>query len=298
MHANSSDSGPATAREPVPRSADATIVPCRLSALRPNHALLVPDRRHDWTDCSRSVAADSGRGVKVWCHQHFTICDQHVLKLVGLRRRIESSVSQTDPVTAVAGSWVVPTVRCPQGTSSYSCVWVGIDGWTYPSGGGTVEQVGTEQDVINGVPRYYAWWEMYSANGARVPGQRYQYQINAMTISPGDPINASVTYITTGTYAGDFLLSIVDTNRANDFYSTYQRSYQTQNPQPLRNSAEWIVENTQENGSLTTSELRNRHFHQYHVQRPGWPDQLVSVAVNTSEYGLEWSHGSLDIGTV
>ena len=160
------------------------------------------------------------------------------------------SASQTDPVTAVAGSWVVPTVRGPQGTSSYSCVWVGIDGWTYPSGGGTVEQVGTEQDVINGVPRYYAWWEMYSANGARVPGQRYQYQINAMTISPGDPINASVTYITTGTYAGDFLLSIVDTSRANDSYSTYQRSYQTQNPQPLRNSAEWIVENTQENGSL------------------------------------------------
>jgi Peptidase A4 family len=64
---------------------------------------------------------------------------------------------QTDSVTAVSGSWVVPTVTGVSGTSSYSCAWVGIDGWTYPlETGGTVEQIGTEQNFINGVPTYYA----------------------------------------------------------------------------------------------------------------------------------------------
>ena len=148
---------------------------------------------------------------------------------------------RTDSVTAVSGSWVVPKVSSPSGTSSYSCVWVGIDGY----GNGTVEQIGTEQDVGNGGHPYYAWWEMYSA-GNKEP----QQDISNMTILPGDSISASVQYITSGAHAGQFFLSIVDTSRANDFFSTYQSSYQTQNPQPLRNSAEWIVEDTEVKGSF------------------------------------------------
>ncbi len=154
---------------------------------------------------------------------------------------------QTDSVTAVAGSWFVPTVSGPQGTSSYSSVWVGVNGYN----GHTVEQVGTEQNVINGVPRYYAWWEMYSADGAGVPGQRYDAPIGSMMISPGDSISASVRYITSGAHAGQFLLSIVDNTHAiaGDSFSVYESSLQTQSPQSLRNSAEWIVEDPEVDGS-------------------------------------------------
>src|SRR5208337_430048 len=75
----------------------------------------------------------------------------------------------------------------------------------------TVEQIGTEQDVVNGTPVYSAWWEMYSTGN-----QQPEQTISSMTIEPGDSITASVRYITSGTYAGDFYLSIVDTSRAND----------------------------------------------------------------------------------
>jgi len=106
-----------------------------------------------------------------------------------------------------------------------------------------VEQLGTEQDVINGVPTYYSWWEMYSTNGAPVPGQGYAAPINSMTISPGDSITARVQYITSGAYKGQFLLSIADASHANDSFQIYETSAQTQYPlTPLRNSAEWIVE--------------------------------------------------------
>ena len=38
-------------------------------------------------------------------------------------------------------------------------MWVGIDGYS----DSTVEQIGTEENVVNGVPQYHAWWKMYSA---------------------------------------------------------------------------------------------------------------------------------------
>ncbi len=40
-----------------------------------------------------------------------------------------------------------------------------------------------------------------------------------MKVSPGDSITASVTYQTSGTYAGDYLLSINDTSHSNDSFS-------------------------------------------------------------------------------
>ena len=149
---------------------------------------------------------------------------------------------QTNSVTAVAGSWVVPSVTGPQGASSYSSVWVGIDG---ANGNNTVEQVGTEQDVVDGVPIYYAWWEMYST-GAQQPQQVF----TGMTVRPGDLVQASVQFISTGLFAGDFELGITDTSRPNDSFAAVASPATTQNPRPLRNSAEWIVENPKESGSV------------------------------------------------
>ena len=62
---------------------------------------------------------------------------------------------QSTSVSYVAGSWVVPTVSTK--TNGYSSVWVGIDGYS----SSTVEQIGTEEDVVNGKATYYAWYEMY-----------------------------------------------------------------------------------------------------------------------------------------
>ena len=140
---------------------------------------------------------------------------------------------QTNSVSAVGGSWTVPTVTGPSSGLAYSSTWVGIDGF----GGSTVEQVGTEQSVFNGSPVYRAWWEMYSTGD-----QQPEQVIAGMAISPGDLISASVQYITSGAHAGQFLLSIVDNSRTNDSFSTYQWASQTQNPQPQRNCAEWIME--------------------------------------------------------
>ena len=51
-------------------------------------------------------------------------------------------------VSAVSGSWVVPAVT----GSGCSAIWVGMDGYSSNS----AEQIGTEQDIINGKAQYYA----------------------------------------------------------------------------------------------------------------------------------------------
>jgi hypothetical protein len=155
----------------------------------------------------------------------------------------ETNLSQPQPnsVTEVSGSWVVPTVTGPSTGSTYSAVWVGIDG----ADNSTVEQDGTSEDVINGQPVYQAWWEMWSS-GDQQPGQ----VISSMTVEPGDSITASVQYITSGAHAGQFYLSIVDNSRPNDSFSIYASSSQYQSPLAQRSSAEWIVEAPEVGGNI------------------------------------------------
>jgi Peptidase A4 family/Ricin-type beta-trefoil lectin domain-like len=152
------------------------------------------------------------------------------------------ATTPNDSVTYVTGTWTVPTVTATSGNTD-SFAWVGIDGY----GGGTVEQVGTAQGTHNGVPYYHAWWEMWS----KIGGQPEQ-TISTMTVSPGDSITASVTYQTSGTYAGDFLLSINDTSQSNDSFSTYANPQQYQDPLPDRSSAEWIMETPSFGGTYAT----------------------------------------------
>ena len=165
-------------------------------------------------------------------------------------------------VTAVSGSWVVPTVTGSGHGSSYSSVWVGIDGYS----DSTTEQIGTEQDVINGVPRYGAWWEMYSS-GLQQPEQ----SISGMTIQPGDTITASVQY----TGSGNFVLMINDTTR-NESFTTTQNTTTTQSPTAECSSAEWIVEAPTVGGHQSApGQFRNGHVQQHlGDDRPGHrPDQ-------------------------
>jgi hypothetical protein len=133
-------------------------------------------------------------------------------------------------------------VAGPLSGQTYSCTWVGIDGYNNK----TVEQIGTEQDWINGSPVYYAWWEMASV-GLHQP----QQLIPTMTVHPGDLISAAVQYIPITNTVGLFGLFIDDQSQANDSFGTYQSSSQTQSPLAQRTSAEWIVEATSVNNTTS-----------------------------------------------
>jgi hypothetical protein len=71
-----------------------------------------------------------------------------------------------DSVTGVLGSWTVPVLAASTGGDTFSSAWVGIDGFVSP----VVEQIGTEHDVIDGVPSYYAWFEMFPADTQLIDG--------------------------------------------------------------------------------------------------------------------------------
>ncbi len=126
-------------------------------------------------------------------------------------------------VSAVYGSWVVPTVTGSKRETSYSAFWVGIDGFN----SATVEQIGTSSDIRNGNAVYYAWYEFYPLQ------PMMQISTNNLPVSPGDTIYASVTYS-----SNTFALTITDGSHS---YSTSMTTNQL-GYTPLRNSAEWIAE--------------------------------------------------------
>ncbi|MCL4377114.1 MAG: G1 family endopeptidase [Actinobacteria bacterium] len=136
----------------------------------------------------------------------------------GYAVEINLTAPQNNAVSDVKGQWIVPTAVASSSPNAYSAIWVGIDGYSDSS----VEQIGTEQNYINGKPYYYAWYEMYPKPSNTI----------VMTINPGDTISAEVKYIG----SGNFLLTLQDITTGKSF-STTQKSNKA-----LRQSAEWIVE--------------------------------------------------------
>ncbi|MEN6459075.1 MAG: G1 family glutamic endopeptidase [Thermoguttaceae bacterium] len=135
-------------------------------------------------------------------------------------------------VTKVTGTWTVPTVTASI-AATYESTWVGIDGY----GTSTVEQIGTTGYSKNGSTSYWAWYEMYPAASVKIVG---------MNVYPGDLMSASVTYVTSGTYAGKFLLQIANMTRSNTFHTYQSLSSAT------RTTAEWVVERPSVNGTVST----------------------------------------------
>jgi hypothetical protein len=132
--------------------------------------------------------------------------------------------STSTAVNSVSGSWTVPTVT---GTgTAYSSDWVGIDGFNSNS----VEQIGTDSDLTNGKPTYYAWYEMYPNNMFEIP----------LTISAGNSISTSVVYAG----SNKFTLTITDKTTGKS-YSTSQTMSGAQ-----RSSAEWIEEAPSSNSGV------------------------------------------------
>ena len=130
-------------------------------------------------------------------------------------------------VTDVKGSWMLTTVTPTPPYSAYSASWIGIDGYS----SGTVEQIGTEADWVNGKAVYSAWYEMYP---------KWSKTISSLTVRPGDVMTAEVAYTT----KNGFVLTLKDTT-TNRSFTTSQKSGAAN-----RSSAEWIVEAPWSGGTL------------------------------------------------
>jgi hypothetical protein len=121
-------------------------------------------------------------------------------------------------VTAVSGTWTVPSISVTPGFS-YSASWVGIGGQFDQ----TLIQTGTEHDIANGQANYSAWYELLPAPPVYL----------TMSVSPGDTITASIKLqdATTNTWS----ISLRDTTNG----QSYQTNVQYDSSML---SAEWIVE--------------------------------------------------------
>jgi Peptidase A4 family len=73
--------------------------------------------------------------------------------------------TKSPDVSGAISSWTVPQLVCSAVTNSKSAVWVGIGGYYPAQNSELLSQVGTEQDCVDGSPRYAAFDE------ANVDGQ-------------------------------------------------------------------------------------------------------------------------------
>ncbi len=145
-----------------------------------------------------------------------------------------TTTSNSQTFTSVLGSWQVPAVTGQTtGSPTYAAFWVGLDGF----GNSTVEQLGTDSNYTPGTGASYgAWYEMFPQYSIPIPG---------MTITPGDWMNASVTYEGNQTYR----LTMQDTTTGS-LFTIDQLPVPGFNP--LRSSAEWVGESPGINGSLSS----------------------------------------------
>ena len=128
--------------------------------------------------------------------------------------------------TSVSATWTVPTATCTS-VSTYSSVWVGIDGYQSPS----VEQDGTEADCVNGAAQYSAWYEMYGNTDPQCNCYS-SVTVNHLVV-PGDVVTGTVQEI-----SGTWTMTLSDATQQWTFSTTAT----SPTPVPAQSSAEWIFE--------------------------------------------------------
>lgn len=128
-------------------------------------------------------------------------------------------------------SWTVPTLLTTH--NGYSSTWVGIDGDTDRY----LIQTGTEADVINGQAHYDAWWEVITPSN-EAPEVVY----TAIPVHAGDAITATVAKGT----AGKWTMTLKDLTAGKT--GTHTAAFAGPGE-----SAEWIQEDTQVNGSISAA---------------------------------------------
>jgi len=90
---------------------------------------------------------------------------------------------------SITATWAVPiAITSGKPANSGSGFWVGLGGTTSDTANynGTVtdlEQTGTASDVVNGSPKYFAWYELTPADPVTIPNP----------VGAGDAINATVS---------------------------------------------------------------------------------------------------------
>jgi len=133
-------------------------------------------------------------------------------------------------VTGVEASWTVPNVVVTA-RDSFSATWIGVGGQF----DGSLIQVGTEQDSVNGTKMCLAWYELLP---------ELQVPIPSIAVSAGDNITASITL--TNSTSNAWRIQIVDSAGASKDQS-FIKDF-TYNSSKL--SAEWIVERPNVNNVL------------------------------------------------
>src|SRR5262245_5887571 len=172
---------------------------------------------------------------------------------------------QANAFTDVQAKWIVPTVSpSADGKNAYSSTWIGLDG----NSSKTVEQIGTEQDIIKGEAVYYAWYEMYPKSPVKID----------LVIEPGDEIFANVEYLGNNT----FQLSL---DNLSDDKQPF--SIEVESSKPIRSSAEWIVEGTGRVADfdtvMFTDALATANNVEGSISNPAW--QAVEITMVTSKSG-------------
>jgi hypothetical protein len=153
---------------------------------------------------------------------------------------IASDLQNPQPnVTGISASWTVPTVTGSTQNDTYAAVWIGIGGYF----DNTLIQTGTEQDSIGGQGDYTIWYEL-------LPD--FAVTIDAITISPGDQINASIQLVDQVTDTWSISIEDVTTSQSfqNDFFYASSQL-----------SAEWVVERPLAGHRLSTlADIRKVEF--------------------------------------
>jgi hypothetical protein len=135
----------------------------------------------------------------------------------------------------IVGYWAVPNVasQVAKTANGYSSMWVGLDG----DGTSDLIQDGTSSEWIGGKAVYNAWVEVLPAAETLVSG---------LTINPGDAIYASTEYkVVNGKASAYFYMTNFNTVKSISVTIAF--------PTTLKytgQSAEWVVERTEVNGSF------------------------------------------------
>jgi hypothetical protein len=183
-------------------------------------------------------AAESSPGIRTVAATHRT--SPHIM---GRHRRHANAKQQSlnwsgyiragHAFTTASGSWTVPTLTTAH--DGYSSTWVGIDGAS--SSDRYLIQTGTEADVSSGRRSYRAWWEVITPTDV-APETLFPN----LTVRPGDSISATVAQVSSGRWL----------MRLRNNTTGHSASHTATFAGP-GSSAEWIQEDTDVNGSISTA---------------------------------------------
>lgn len=202
-------------------------------------------------------------------------------------------------VTAVSGSWTIPALVASASPKTFSSIWIGIDGYA----SSTVEQIGTEQNINNGVQKNFAWFEMYP---------NVLYKIKGFPVNIGDAISASVTFKGTNKKGKSiFLLTITNVTRGVTY--TVPKNF-SKTKKADRSSAEWIAEApSSKKGVLPLANFQTIVFTNCSatingitgsINNPNWEDDSITMvtednivkaipsnlSVDGKSFSVTWQH--------